>query len=404
VKGALVMNKKTNFLIFLLAVSCGAVVANIYYTQPIIQFISADLHIASNISGLLTTLTQIGYGAGLFFLVPLADLYKSKRIIILLIGLTILSLIGTLFSTNGMIFLFVVTFIGIGASAAQMLVPLTMKIVPKEQAGNYIGKVMSGLFIGIMVARPFSIAVTDWLGWRMVFLFSCLILVTILLLLLKFLPDFGLESNLGITYPALLRSMVSVLKETQPLQQRAFYHACIFATFSLYWTVLPILLRSESLHFTNNEIALFGFVAIAGALLTPYIGKLGDKGYIYSMTNVSMVLVVVSIFLLFFVKDHSILSIALIVISGIILDIGVSGNMLLGQKVIFSLNPAIRNRLNGLYMTIFFLGGAFGSWIGSYSYYQFSPDTALLLAIAFPMLALLVHLKKGKKILSEAMG
>ncbi|MEZ7791469.1 MFS transporter [Niallia circulans] len=391
------MNTKTNFLIFLLAVSCGAVVANIYYTQPIIQFISADLHIASNISGLLTTLTQIGYGAGLFFLVPLADLYKSKRIIVLLIGLTILSLIGALFSTNGMIFLFVVTFIGIGASAAQMLVPLTMKIVPKEQAGNYIGKVMSGLFIGIMVARPFSIAVTDWLGWRMVFLFSCLILVTILLLLLKFLPDFELESNLGITYPALLRSMLSVLKETQPLQQRAFYHACIFATFSLYWTVLPILLRSESLHFTNNEIALFGFVAIAGALLTPYIGKLGDKGYIYSMTNVSMVLVVVSIFLLFFVKDHSILSIALIVISGIILDIGVSGNMLLGQKVIFSLNPAIRNRLNGLYMTIFFLGGAFGSWIGSYSYYQFSPNTALLLAIAFPMLALLVHLKKGKK-------
>ncbi|MEZ2716055.1 MFS transporter [Niallia circulans] len=398
------MNTKTNFLIFLLAVSCGAVVANIYYTQPIIQFISADLHIASNISGLLTTLTQIGYGAGLFFLVPLADLYKSKRIIVLLIGLTILSLIGALFSTNGMIFLFVVTFIGIGASAAQMLVPLTMKIVPKEQAGNYIGKVMSGLFIGIMVARPFSIAVTDWLGWRMVFLFSCLILVTILLLLLKFLPDFELESNLGITYPALLRSMLSVLKETRPLQQRAFYHACIFATFSLYWTVLPILLRSESLHFTNNEIALFGFVAIAGALLTPYIGKLGDKGYIYSMTNVSMVLVVVSIFLLFFVKDHSILSIALIVISGIILDIGVSGNMLLGQKVIFSLNPAIRNRLNGLYMTIFFLGGAFGSWIGSYSYYQFSPDTALLLALAFPMLALLVHLKKGKKILSQAMG
>ncbi|MGV3240537.1 hypothetical protein ACEF17_10525, partial [Streptococcus hyovaginalis] len=87
-----------------------------------------------------------------------------------------------------------------------------------------------------------------------------------------------------------------------------------------------------------------------------------------------------------------------------ILNIGVSGNMLLGQKVIFSLNPAIRNRLNGLYMTIFFLGGAFGSWIGSYSYYQFSPNTALLLAMAFPMLALLVHLKKGKKILSEAMG
>ncbi|MBZ9533221.1 MFS transporter [Cytobacillus oceanisediminis] len=398
------MKNKTDFLILLLAVSCGALVANIYYTQPIIQYISDDLHIPSNVSGLLTTLTQIGYGAGLFFLVPMADLYKSKRIIILLLGVTILSLVGALFSTNGMLFLFVVTIIGIGASAAQMLVPLTMKMVPKEQVGNYIGKVMSGLLIGIMVARPFSIAVTDWLGWRMVFLFSLFFLVSILLLLLKFLPNFEVESNLGITYPALLRSMVRVLKETQPLQQRAFYHACIFATFSLYWTVMPILLRSESLHFSNNEIALIGFVAIAGALLTPYIGKLADKGYIFFMTNVSMGLVILSIFLLFFVRDHSVISIALIVISGLVLDIGVAGNMLLGQKVIFSLNPAIRNRLNGLYMTIFFLGGAFGSWIGSYSYYQFSPETALLFAIAFPFLALIVHISKGNRAFTKAIG
>ena len=398
------MKNKTDFLILLLAVSCGALVANIYYTQPIIQYISDDLHIPSNVSGLLTTLTQIGYGAGLFFLVPMADLYKSKRIIILLLGVTILSLVGALFSTNGMLFLFVVTIIGIGASAAQMLVPLTMKMVPKEQVGNYIGKVMSGLLIGIMVARPFSIAVTDWLGWRIVFLFSLFFLVSILLLLLKFLPNFEVESNLGITYPALLRSMVRVLKETQPLQQRAFYHACIFATFSLYWTVMPILLRSESLHFSNNEIALIGFVAIAGALLTPYIGKLADKGYIFFMTNVSMGLVILSIFLLLFVRDHSVISIALIVISGLVLDIGVAGNMLLGQKVIFSLNPAIRNRLNGLYMTIFFLGGAFGSWIGSYSYYQFSPETALLFAIVFPLLALIVHIWKGKRAFTKAIG
>lgn len=378
--------------------------ANIYYAQPIIQFISADLHISSNFSGLLTTLTQIGYGAGLFFLVPMADLYKSKRIIVLLLGVTILSLVGVLFSTNGILFLFVVTIIGIGASAAQMLVPLTMKIVPKEKAGNYIGKVMSGLLIGIMIARPFSIAITDWLGWRFVFLFSFLFLTSIVLLLLKFLPDFEVESNLGITYPALLRSMVRVLLDTPPLQERAFYHACIFATFSLYWTVMPILLRSESLRFSNNEIALIGFVAIAGALLTPYIGKLADKGYIYVMTNVSIGLVILSIFLLFFVRDHSFISIALIVFSGLVLDIGVAGNMLLGQKVIYSLNPSIRNRLNGLYMTIFFLGGAFGSWIGSYSYYQFSPEAALLFAIAFPLLALLVHIWKGRGTLTKAIG
>ena len=394
-KGMITLNKKTNFLIFILAISCGSLVANIYYAQPIVQFIAKDLNISSDLSGLLTTLTQIGYGLGLFFIVPMADLFKSKKIIEILIGLTIISLMGTLISTNGIVFLLLTTVIGIGACAAQMLVPLTMRIVPVEETGKYVGKVMSGLLIGIMIARPLSIGIAEWFGWRMVFLFSLIILVAVLLVIIKFLPNYEVVSASNMLFPNLLFSMVNLLIHTSPLQQRAFYHACLFATFSLYWTVIPILLRSEPLHFSNNEIALFGFVAIAGALLTPTIGKIADKGYIFTMTNVSMALVFLSVVLLFFVQDHSLFSVILILISGICIDIGVAGNLLLGQKVIFSLNPEIRNRLNGLYMTIFFLGGAFGSWIGSYTYYKINSEVALLIGAAFPLIALFVHFIKN---------
>ena len=389
------LTKKVNFLIFILAISCGSLAANIYYAQPIVQFIAKDLNISSDLSGLLTTFTQIGYGLGLFFIVPMADLFKSKKIIGILIGLTILSLIGTLISTNGIFFLVLTTIIGIGACAAQMLVPLTMRIVPIEETGKYVGKVMSGLLIGIMIARPLSIGIADWFGWRMVFLFSFITLVAVLLLIMKFLPNYEVVTSRNMSYPNLIASMVKLLIHTSPLQQRAFYHACLFATFSLYWTVMPILLRSAPLNFSNNEIALIGFVAIAGALLAPTIGKIADKGYIFTMTNISMTLVLLSIILLFFVKDHSLLSIFLILISGISIDIGIAGNLLLGQKVIFNLNPEVRNRLNGLYMTIFFLGGAFGSWIGSYSYYKFNSEVTLLIGAALPLIALLVHLIKN---------
>lgn len=401
-KGMVKLNNKTNFLIFILAISCGSLAANIYYAQPIVQFIAKDLNISSDLSGLLTTLTQIGYGLGLFFIVPMADLFKSKKIIGILIGLTILSLMGTLISTNGNIFLLLTTIIGIGACAAQMLVPLTMRIVPIEETGKCVGKVMSGLLIGIMIARPLSIGIADWFGWRMVFLASLIVLVVVLLLIIKFLPNYEVISTSNMRYPYLIASMVKLLIHTSPLQQRAFYHACLFATFSLYWTVMPILLRAEPLHFSNNEIALFGFVAIAGALLTPTIGKIADKGHIFTMTNVSMMLVLLSVILLFFVQDHSLFSMILILISGICVDIGVAGNLLLGQKVIFSLNPEIRNRLNGLYMTIFFLGGAFGSWIGSYTYYKFNSEVTLLIGVAFPLIALFVHfIKNNTKKLSE---
>lgn len=392
------LTKKTNFLIFILAISCGSLAANIYYAQPIVQFIAEYLNISSDLSGLLTTLTQIGYALGLFFIVPMADLFKSKKIIVILIGLSIISLIGTLILTNGLVFLILTTIIGIGACAAQILVPLTMRIVPIRETGKYVGKVMSGLLIGIMIARPLSIGIADWFGWRAVFLFSAIMLVAVLLLIIKFLPNYEVVSTSNMSYPNLIASMVKLLVNTSPLQERAFYHACIFATFSLYWTVIPILLRSEPLHFSNTEIALFGFVAIAGALLTPTIGNIADKGYIFTMTNISMALVLLSIVLLFFVKDHSLFSVILILISGINIDIGVAGNLLLGQKVIFSLNPEIRNRLNGLYMTIFFFGGAFGSWIGSYSYYKFNSEVTLLIGTALPLIALLVHLIKNNKI------
>jgi len=392
------LTKKTNFLIFILAISCGSLAANIYYAQPIVQFIAKDLNISSDLSGLLTTLTQIGYGLGLFLIVPMADLFKSKKIIVILIGLSIISLIGTFISTNGIVFIILITIIGIGACAAQMLVPLTMRIVPIEEAGKYVGKVMSGLLIGIMIARPLSIGITDWFGWRMVFLFSLIMLVVVLLLIIKFLPNYEVVSSSNMSYPNLIASMVKLLINTSSLQQRAFYHACLFATFSLYWTIMPMLLRSEPLNFSNNEIALISFVAIAGALLAPTIGKIADKGYIFTMTNISMVLVLLSIVLLFFVKDHSLFSVILILISGLSIDIGVAGNLLLGQKVIFGLNPEIRNRLNGLYMTIFFLGGAFGSWIGSYSYYKFNSEVTLFIGTALPLIALFVHLIKNNNL------
>lgn len=103
-----------------------------------------------------------------------------------------------------------------------MLVPLTMRIVPIEETGKYVGKVMSGLLIGIMIARPLSIGITEWFGWRMVFLFSLIILVAVLLLLIKFLPNYEVVSNSNMSYSNLIASMVKLLLHTSPLQQRAF--------------------------------------------------------------------------------------------------------------------------------------------------------------------------------------
>ncbi|HEF5695578.1 TPA: MFS transporter [Bacillus cereus] len=374
-------------LIILLATACGIIVANLYYAQPLIGLISNEIGLSNSSAGLIVTLTQIGYVVGLLFLVPLGDIVENKKLILILLFLSAFALISMVFVKSATLLLIASFFIGLGSVAAQVLVPLVSYLSSENARGRVVGNVMSGLLLGIMLARPISSLVADMWGWNAIFALSATVIIVLAFVLSKVLPTRKPKAKTN--YIALLNSMWQLLRTTPILRRRAIYHACVFGAFSLFWTTVPLLLFSPAFHFSQTAIALYALVGITGAIAAPIGGRLADLGWTRPATGIALTVVIISLILPLFIQSSSSFGIAVLVIAAILLDMGVFANLVLSQRLIFSLSPEIRSRLNGLFMAIFFLGGAVGSFIGGWAYALGGWNLTLWIGIAFPTIALL---------------
>ncbi|KAB2446268.1 MFS transporter [Bacillus thuringiensis] len=374
-------------LIILVATACGIIVANLYYAQPLIGLISNVIGLSNSSAGLIVTLTQIGYVVGLLFLVPLGDIVENKKLIIILLLLSAVALTATVFVKSAIMLLVASFFIGLGSVAAQVLVPFVSYLSSEDARGRVVGNVMSGLLLGIMLARPISSLVADIWGWNSIFALSATIIIVLSFVLSKVLP--ARKPTEKTNYTALLSSMWKLLRTTPILRRRAIYHACVFGAFSLFWTTVPLLLSSPAFHFSQTAIALYALVGITGAIAAPIGGRLADLGWTRPATGIALTVVIISLLLPLIIQSSSPIGIAVLVIAAILLDMGVSANLVLSQRLIFSLSPEIRSRLNGLFMAIFFLGGAVGSFIGGWAYALGGWNLTLWIGIAFPTIALL---------------
>ncbi|MFC9359105.1 MFS transporter [Rhodococcus sp. NPDC057014] len=374
------------WLVLLIATACAVVVANLYYAQPLVGEISASLGLSAQSAGLIVTLTQIGYGLGLLLVVPLGDLYENRTLVTVLLAAETVVLAAAVFVKAPIPFLVTSALIGLAAVAVQVLVPFTSHYAPEHQRGRIIGTVMGGVTIGIMLARPAASLVASVWSWRAVYVLSAVLVVMIAAAIRFTMPARRPEHTAG--YGALLASLPRLVRDTPVLRRRALYHACLFGTFSLFWTAVPLLLTSDAFGLSQSGVALFALAGAAGAVASPIAGRMADRNRTRSWTRIAIVCVLVALLAAAAAPTGSALGLAILVGAAILLDFGVMTNVVLGQRAIYSLGPQLRARLNGLYMAIFFAGGGVGSAIGGYVYAHHGWTVTALTGAALPVLAL----------------
>jgi predicted MFS family arabinose efflux permease len=370
----------------LLAAAAGIIVANLYYAQPLVGPIGAALGMPPAAAGLVVTLTQIGYCLGLLFIVPLGDLVENRRLIVS--GLVATGAALALAANAGAAwqFLLAALAIGLGAVVAQVLVPFAAHLAPEATRGQTVGKVVSGLLLGIMVARPVASVLAGLGGWQAVFGIAAA-----LVLLLAVVLHFKLPQRRPVAtqrYGALIASLWPVLAKTAVLRRRALYHAGLFGAFSLFWTVAPQALAGPDFGLSQNGIALFALVGMAGAVASPIAGRLADAGHTLGATAIALAVGALSFVLPMFAPDSRPLALGLLALAAIALDAAVAANLVLGQRALFALGAEIRSRLNGLYFALFFAGGALGSALGGWIYAEYGWYAALVTGMLLPALAL----------------
>ena len=352
-------------LVFLLAVATGALAANIYYAQPLIGSIGPELGISPNLSGAMVSVTQIGFGVGLFLLVSLADLVENRRLVLVMLGCTTVGLVGAALSRGAAPF-FVASFVvGLCTTGAQVLVPFIAHLAPDAKRGRIVGNVMSGLLTGIMLARPISLFIAASFGWRAVFWVSAVLMVAIGVALARMMPRYRPRG--GMHYGRILVSMAGLLRDMPALRWRALYQALLFGAFNMFWTAVPLMLAAR-FGLDQRGIGLFALAGAGGALAAPLAGRLADRGLVRALTGGAMIATGLSFYATRWAADA--MALVPLVILGVLIDAAVQANHILSQKIIFAVPAETRGRVNALYMTATFVGGASGSMVSTLTYHS----------------------------------
>ncbi|MCU1686039.1 MAG: major facilitator superfamily 1 [Amycolatopsis sp.] len=383
-----------------LAFACGATVANLYYAQPLLDEISSAFRVSQGNAALVVTLTQLGYALGMVALMPLGDLLENRALASRTLLATAIALVVAGVSPGFGLFLAASVLVGMTSVVAQILIPFAAHLAPEDQRGRFVGTVMTGLLLGILLARTLSSLVAAAWGWRTIYLISAGLMLVVAVVLVRALPR--RHPGRSVTYPQLMRSIGELIRSEPALRRRAVCQALLFGTFSCFWTSVAFeLIRAHGLN--QAQIGLFALVGAAGAAAAPIAGRLGDRGHGWIGSGIALALAVVALI----VADVGAGNLIVLALAGVLLDLAVQGHQGFSQQEIYGLRADARARINTVFMTTIFVGGAIASAVSGALYDAVGWTGVTLFGAALPAIGLVIwawstlRARRGPVLLTE---
>ncbi|RKS85762.1 putative MFS family arabinose efflux permease [Orbus hercynius] len=372
------------WLTLLMALAVAISVASNYYAPPLLHSIGQELHISMERSGIIVTTAQLSYALGLLFIAPLGDKIERKKLIVILMLLTTFGLIISALATSPLMLIIGTAIAGMCSSVAQVLIPFSATLALPEQRGKIVGILMSGMLLGILLARTFAGSVSTLVDWRMVYFIAAGIMCLTTLLLYCALPHYHNQST--INYWSLIISIFALYRHERVLQVRSLIGGIAFALFSLLWTPLAFLLTNDPYHFSDYLIGLFGLAGAAGALGSPIVGNLSDKGKGKLVTSIGLVLLLLAWLPLSLAQ----LSLIALIVGVILIDFAVQVTHVSCINAIYQGRPEARTRMNAGYMLSYFTGGMLGSLGSTYLFAHYGWMAIAITSCALAVFGLLI--------------
>ncbi len=378
--------KMSKTLVLLMATGSGLTVASIYYAQPLLEAIRRCLGMSLATAGLIITASQLGYALGLAFLVPLGDLLDRRVLAVwMTVGISV-CLAGMAITPSSSILLAAALMMGAFSVVAQVLVAFAATLAGPAERGQVVGTVMSGLLLGILLARTAAGYLAQLEGWRAVFGIASGLMIVLAVILHRGLPKY--YAPISVSYLALIKSVLSLLIEEPVLRLRACYGAIAFGSFSVLWTPLALLLSRAPYHYSPGTIGIFGLAGVAGVLSASTAGRMADLGRARQMTGVTSTLLAFS----WLPMQLGASSVWMLVFGIIVLDLAVQGLHITNQSEIYRLRPEAHSRITAAYMASFFAGGVLGSALSSFAFAYAGWQGVCLVGMGFGMVATLLWL------------
>jgi predicted MFS family arabinose efflux permease len=372
-------------LLPLLGLACGVGVANIYYNQPLLLDMGRSLHASSTQMGTVAVATQIGYSIGILAFVPLGDVVERRGLMVRLFSGVALSALLAALAPNLWTLAIASIILGLTAAVTHVAVPIAPELADDEERGRAIGTVMTGLLLGILLARSVSGWIATLFNWRAVFIVAAVSNAAFVPLILSKFPK--LPPTRPLPYTQALRSLWTLWRTHPLLRESAVLGGLVFASFGAFWTTLVFLLGSKHYHLGAGTAGSFGILGASGALVAPIAGRVSDRRGSRAVVTLALVLLAMAFGLLWILGYY----LAGLIVGVIVLDMGAQANQIANQTRIFGLEPGARGRINTVYMMFYFLGGSLGSLFSTMAWEHWGWGGVCALALLFIGLAAVRH-------------
>ncbi|MCD5978798.1 MFS transporter [Pseudomonas quasicaspiana] len=370
-------------LTLLLSIICALAVANVYFAQPLLDSMAQSLGIDPGMIGIVVTATQIGYGVGLLFIVPLGDLLNRKALILTQVLLSAVALIVVGSAQQWSALLGAMILVGLMAVVVQVVVAYVAALATPSRRGQAVGTVTSGIVLGILLARFTSGLIADLAGWRAVYFASAGLMLILSVVLWRAIPSKSLP-RVASSYWALLLSTFTLFVTEPVLRIRGVFALLIFAAFSVLWTAMVLPLSAPPLSLSHTQIGLFGLAGIAGALAASRAGRWADQGLGQRITGIALALLALSWVPIAFAET----SLLALIVGVVVLDFAVQAVHVTNQSLIFAARPDAQSRLVGAYMCFYSLGSALGAVAATQVYARWGWVAVCLLGGSISVVAL----------------
>jgi len=349
-------------LVLLLAAASAFSVANVYYAQPLLDAIASDFAIGLATVGMVITVTQLGCALALVLLVPLGDLLNRRRLLAVQQLLLIAALLAVGWSNSSVLLLTSMLLVGLlGTAMTQGLIAFAASLAGPHERGRVVGAAQGGVVMGLLLARTLSGTLADMGGWRTVYFFSAGVTLMLLPILARWLPQ-PRSPAATLSYPALLRSMLTLLVRDRTLQIRGMLALLMFAAFSIFWSAVVLPLSQPPHNFSHSVIGAFGLVGAVGALAAVRAGHWADRGRGQQATGLCLALLVLAWLPLGLLHN----GMPWLIVGIVVLDLAGQAIHVLNQSMIFRSDGQSHSRLVGCYMLFYAVGSGVGAFASTH--------------------------------------
>lgn len=376
--------------LLMMAAIAGFTVANCYYNQPLLEMIRGDLGISAQLTNLITVITQIGYALGLFFLIPMGDLYSRRRII--MINMTLAAIMAIIIAIAHNIWLIWGASLILGASSVipQFFIPIAGQFSLPQNKSRNMGFVLSGLLMGILASRVVSGYVGDWLGWREMFVIAAFIMVICMGITLKMLPN--MKRNYIGTYPGLMLTVAEIFLYHPRIRLYSIRAAFGFGSMMAIWSCLAFRLAQEPFYAGSEMVGMLGLCGIVGAVVASGIGKLVPRFGIRKFSLAGAIIQLAAWSIANIAGD----TYAGLIAAIILVDLGLQCQQLSNQSGCIQEIPEAANRANTIFMTTYFVGGSLGTFCSGIAWIHIGWLGVCLVGIVFALISLSISVCSSK--------